>query len=140
MFESRLRVTNHARWGKLVKTWATGDNYLEDGNEYPIPTSLDDFKRQVALANVGATVPPNLKKLEMVVPCDTETLIIKLPPKEELRKSEQELTKPGREYPVPDFYSRVLFGGRDPKAPVEETDIMELHAARIGDYTVSICT
>jgi hypothetical protein len=33
----RLQVTNHERWGKLVKTWATGNNYLEDDNEYPLP-------------------------------------------------------------------------------------------------------
>ena len=24
----RLQVTNHERWGNLVKTWATGNNYL----------------------------------------------------------------------------------------------------------------
>ena len=29
----RLQVTNHERWGKLVKTWATGTNYLEDDND-----------------------------------------------------------------------------------------------------------
>ena len=33
----RLQVTNHERWGKLVKTWATGTNYLEDDNVYPLP-------------------------------------------------------------------------------------------------------
>jgi len=32
----RLRVTNHEVWGKLVKTWATGINYLGDGNDYPL--------------------------------------------------------------------------------------------------------
>ena len=30
----RLQVTNHERWGKLVKTWATGTNYLDDDNAY----------------------------------------------------------------------------------------------------------
>jgi len=33
----RLVVTNHERWGNLVKTWSTGKNYLEDDNEYPLP-------------------------------------------------------------------------------------------------------
>jgi len=33
----RLQVTNHERWGNLVKTWATGVNYLGDENQYPIP-------------------------------------------------------------------------------------------------------
>ena len=26
----RMVVTNHERWGNLVKTWSTGKNYLED--------------------------------------------------------------------------------------------------------------
>src|SRR3982074_1094205 len=39
----RLVVTNHERWGQLVKTWSTGKNYLEDDNEYPIPQSVDEF-------------------------------------------------------------------------------------------------
>ena len=33
----RLQVSNHERWGKLVKTWATGTNYLEDDDTYPLP-------------------------------------------------------------------------------------------------------
>ena len=33
----RMQVTNHERWGNLVKTWSTGKNYLDDDNEYPIP-------------------------------------------------------------------------------------------------------
>ena len=34
----RMQVTNHERWGNLVKTWSTGKNYLDDDNDYPIPT------------------------------------------------------------------------------------------------------
>ena len=30
----RMVVTNHERWGNLVKTWSTGKNYLGDDNEY----------------------------------------------------------------------------------------------------------
>jgi hypothetical protein len=54
----RLQVTNHERWGKLVKTWATGNNYLEDENEYPLPTTMEEFKEQLAKAQVFATVRP----------------------------------------------------------------------------------
>ena len=41
----------------LVKTWATGTNYLDDGNNYPLPTTMDEFKEQLAKAQVFATVP-----------------------------------------------------------------------------------
>jgi hypothetical protein len=53
----RMVVTNHERWGNLVKTWSTGKNYLEDDNEYPIPESVDEFKEQLAKAQVFMTVP-----------------------------------------------------------------------------------
>ena len=50
----RLQVTNHERWGNLVKTWATGVNYLGDENSYPVPTSMEEFKEQLARAQVFA--------------------------------------------------------------------------------------
>ena len=58
----RLQVSNHERWGKLVKTWATGTNYLEDDNSYPIPETVDEFKEQLAKAQVFATVPEFVTK------------------------------------------------------------------------------
>jgi hypothetical protein len=46
----RMPVTNHERWGNLIKTWSTGKNYLDDENEYPIPTTIDEFKEQLVKA------------------------------------------------------------------------------------------
>ena len=43
----RLQVTNHERWGKLVKTWATGVNYMDDENSYPLPDTMEAFKEQL---------------------------------------------------------------------------------------------
>ncbi len=40
----RLQVTNHERWGNLVKTWAIATNYLEDDNSYPLPETVAEFK------------------------------------------------------------------------------------------------
>ena len=73
-------MTNHERWGKLVKTWATGNNYLEDDNEYPIPDSVDEFKEQLAKAQVFATVPDRFKKIKFVSQ-DQDTIVVRLPPK-----------------------------------------------------------
>ena len=49
----RLQVTNHERWGKLVKTWATGTNYLDDDNDYPLP---DDHGRVQGATRQGAGI------------------------------------------------------------------------------------
>ena len=54
----RMVVTNHERWGNLVKTWATGHNYLEDDNAYPVPETVDEFKDQLAKAQVFMTWCP----------------------------------------------------------------------------------
>ena len=62
----RLQVTNHERWGKLVKTWATGKNYLDDDNDYPLPETMDEFKEQLAKAQVFATVPDRFKQIKFV--------------------------------------------------------------------------
>jgi hypothetical protein len=131
----RLQITNHERWGKLVKTWSTGRNYLEDDNEYPVPTTMEEFKEQLAKAQVFATVPERFKHVQFVT-SDQDTLLLKLPPKIMIEDSEAMLSEPGSTYPIPPFYKR-LFNGVDPVIP--ETDKFKVHAERIGDYTVSFC-
>jgi hypothetical protein len=131
----RLQVTNHERWGKLVKTWATGNNYLEDDNEYPIPESVDEFKEQLAKAQVFATVPDRFKKIKFVAQ-DQDTIVVRLPPKMMIADSEALLNEPGATYPLPPFYKR-LFNGMDPVIPEDEK--FRVHAERIGDYTISAC-
>lgn len=131
----RLQITNHERWGKLVKSWSTGKNYLEDDNEYPVPTSMEEFKEQLAKAQVFATVPERFKHIQFVT-SDQETLLLKLPPKVMIEDSEAMLSEPGSSYPIPPFYKR-LFNGLDPVIP--ENEKFKVHAERIGDYTMSLC-
>ena len=131
----RLVVTNHERWGQLVKTWATGNNYLENDNEYPIPESVDEFKAQLAKAQVFMTVPERFKHIKFVAQ-DHDTIVVRLPPKMMIADSEELLNKPGATYPLPPFYKR-LFNGIDPVIPEDEK--FRVHAERIGDYTISAC-
>ena len=131
----RLQITNHERWGKLVKTWSTGKNYLEDDNEYPVPETVEEFKEQLAKAQVFATVPERFKHIQFVT-SDQETLLLKLPPKVMIEDSEARLSEAGATYPIPPFYKR-LFNGTDPVIP--EADKFKVHAERIGDYTISLC-
>ena len=76
----RLQVSNHERWGNLVKTWATGVNYLGDENSYPVPQTMDEFKEQLAKAQVFATVPERFKNIKFVS-SEQDTIVVKLPPK-----------------------------------------------------------
>jgi hypothetical protein len=131
----RLRVTNHEAWGRLVKTWATGKDYVGDGSEYPLPKTIDDFKEQLARAQVFANVPEWAKTIRFVG-SETDEIVVRLPPKYMIEDSETILSQPGGSYPIPDFYKRI-FNGMDPVVP--ESDRMRLHAERIGDYTVSVC-
>jgi hypothetical protein len=131
----RLQVTNHERWGNLVKTCATGVNYLGDENTYPVPTSMEEFKEQLAKAQVFATVPERFKNIKFVS-SEQDTIVVKLPPKAMIEDSESLLNQPGSTYPLPPFYKR-LFNGLDPVIPEEER--LRVHAERIGDYTISLC-
>ena len=83
----RLQVTNHERWGNLVKTWATGVNYLDDENQYPIPQTMDEFKEQLSKAQVFATVPERFTKIEFVS-SEQDTILVRLPPKQMIDDSE----------------------------------------------------
>ena len=131
----RMQVTNHERWGNLVKTWATGVNYLGDENQYPIPQTMDEFKEQLSKAQVFATVPERFTKIEFVS-SEQDTILVRLPPKQMIDDSESMLNKPGATYPLPPFYKR-LFNGMDPVIP--ESEKFKVHAERIGDYTISYC-
>jgi hypothetical protein len=127
----RLAFADTERWGKLVKSWATGRNYLQDGKSYPVPKNLAEFRQQCSDAQVGATIPAHITGLT-VTQTTKETLFIRLPPKELVEDSEQTLqTQP---YTLPPFYKRI-FGGNDPVVD----DKLRLHAERIGDYTMSNC-
>jgi hypothetical protein len=131
----RMVVTNHERWGNLVKTWSTGHNYLEDDNEYPLPETVDEFKEQLAKAQVFMTVPERFKQIQFV-PQPSDTIVVRLPPKAMIADSEERLNSPGATYPLPPFYKR-LFNGIDPVIPEDER--LRVHAERIGDYTISAC-
>jgi hypothetical protein len=135
MAVDRLRVTNNEAWGKLIKTWATGKNYLEDGNEYPVPRSMAEFKEQLATAQVFANIPEWAKTVKFVSPEEGE-IIVRLPPKFMIEDSETILSQPGGSYPIPEFYKRI-FNGMDPVIPHSEK--LKVHAERIGDYTISLC-
>jgi hypothetical protein len=100
-----------------------------------VPETVDEFKEQLAKAQVFATVPERFKHIKFVAQ-EQDTITVKLPPKVMIEDSEALLNQAGSTYPLPPFYKR-LFNGIDPVIP--EEDKFKVHAERIGDYTLSLC-
>ena len=92
----RMQVTNHERWGNLVKTWSTGKNYLDDDNEYPIPTTVEEFKEQLAKAQVFMSVPDRFTKVKFVEQ-ELDTIVVRLPPADGDRGFRREAQQAGRD-------------------------------------------
>jgi hypothetical protein len=129
----RVQIGNNEQWGRLVKTWATGDNYLNDGRSYPHPATLAEFEVQCLAAGVALATPlPSHIKSIMIIQASKEVLLIKLPPKEMVKDSEEVLKT--ESYTLAPFY-KAVFGGNDPVIQ----DKLKFHAERIGDYTLSNC-
>ena len=131
----RMQVTNHERWGNLVKTWATGKTISKMTIPIRCPTRWMSSRNNSPRPKCSLTVPDRFKHIKFVAQ-EQDTITVKLPPKVTIEDSEALLNQPGSTYPLPPFYKR-LFNGIDPVIP--EDDKFKVHAERIGDYTLSLC-
>ncbi|WP_043337228.1 hypothetical protein [Belnapia moabensis] len=126
---------NYENWGKLIKSWATGDDYVRNGHQYPVPKTLDEVKRQLAAANTGLTLPARIQKLQVVVG-RSDTLLLRLPPPDLVKASEKRLAT--EDYALPAFYNEHYDGASPTPLPDKEAR-MKFHAQRIGDYSIANC-
>jgi hypothetical protein len=126
-------------FGKLLKTWATGNNtYLQDGNSYPLPQSLQELKDQMKAAHAG-TIPASFTSVRFVS-IDENKLTIRLPPKAEIEQAETELNQANLRlsgvYPLPSIYAEMWF----PDAAFRDRSmIAKFHNQRIGEFTTLFC-
>jgi hypothetical protein len=130
-----ITVESYVRWGKLVKTWATGKCYFDPPitlAQLPIPRTIAELKAQIALVGAGIHIPDNIAGLAFFH-YNADTLAIRLPPKERIEAKEQELQQGTNDYPFPDFYTDFI------NRPLSPAVKMDVHACRIGDYTISMC-
>lgn len=136
-------VGNWENWGKLVKTWATGQDYVKDGNKYPRPATLEELKQQAQTAKCDLQIPERITKLDMFQR-DSDTLVVKLPPADMIKMFETQLQQlgsvaGGAEYPLPDFYD-VFWSNYDEPAPKWDADtLLRIQTERIGEYTINNC-
>ena len=173
---------NHSlKWGCLVKSWATGLNYVDtDAGQHPPPAgplpadwalpplkpvnfnaggagaavqrtipgvlhlSTARFTELLGKAGIApVNYPPGTTEV-IIVQGNANTMVIRLPPTSVLQASEANL-KAGGAYPMFTFYDPLYspVGGpiARPRLPVQPDNkaVMELHANRIGDYTMGLC-
>jgi hypothetical protein len=97
-----------------------------------------EFESRMRAAGVDVVSLPDQYKNVVIVQGDVETMVLRLPPKDTLQGSEDDLLKGGTPYPFRAFYTEIY--GTEPKhVPKEKPGIMELHANRIGEYTLNNC-
>ena len=128
------------KWGKLVKTWATGHSYFEDEtppitiDKLPVPHTIQELKEQMALVGAGALAPPADVVGLAIVRYSADTMVVRLPPKERIEATEAILEQPGNTaYNFPAFYADFI------NRPLNVQERLDVHACRIGDYTMSMC-
>jgi hypothetical protein len=153
---------NHENWGKLVKTWSTGRNYVrhvitdkdpfpttvEPKPEFPRPASFGEFVAQAQAAGVqlffddGVSNPDVTgnedMKFEMIA-VPVNTAYVKLPQSDKIAESETRLLSSGASYPLPGFYKRIHGTDPLPEQTSSPTQKAKLHAERVGEYTINTC-
>lgn len=134
-------VRDYLNWGRLVKTWATGDDHVGDGNRYPRPTTLEEFRRQTLQAKCGVVIPDGVTKLAMIQG-DNDTLVVRLPSAEMINGTEQQIAglasdPDGARYPLPDFYLDAWDGY--PQKTFDRDELLEFNDRRVGEYTINNC-
>jgi hypothetical protein len=152
-----IAPTDFAKWGKLVKTWATGRNYVNHqmtendpvpttpSTDFPKPRSFGEFFKQCNLAGVtlvfddanNTQVTGNEGIGLIVLQGDSDVFVLRVPPQEILLEHEARfLAGP---YLFPPFYDDIY--GISPPASAMDTKVkkMTIHAQRVGEYTLNTC-
>jgi hypothetical protein len=105
---------------------------------HAIALTVHEFLDLVTKADVKVEAMPKEYHNVIIVQGDENTLVVRLPPKDMLQGSEDDLIMSGDPYPIPAYYNKLYSGGRT-SYPSTQSDIMELHAYRIGEYTLNNC-
>jgi hypothetical protein len=151
---------DYPAWGKLVKTWATGRNYVDyvmtEANpvptteemppKYPKPRSFEQFWDLCVLAHVGLVFDDGsntpVQRDEgiglIVIQGDADVFVLRLPPQEILLEHEARILA-GTTYQFPPFYAQIFGGPPLPGQYDTKVKKMTIHAERVGEYTLNTC-
>jgi hypothetical protein len=146
-------VKEYDRWGALIKTWATGKDYITPAiaGQYPthgqlqdakapfnaLPNSVESFKAVLAKAGITIDNPDRLSTISFIKLESDGSLVVRLPTVEMIKGAEAALLA-NPPYGLPGFYS-AMFKDNPAEKPKDPQGMMMDHASRIGDYTLSVC-
>jgi hypothetical protein len=110
-----------------------------------VALTVAEFAAAVNSGNVTITMPAQYKNV-IIVQGGTDTIVFRLPPKDVAQGSEDDLLN-GVSYNIPTFYNDLYAGQmpttmpqcQNPQDPGKGA-VMELHANRIGEYTLNSCS
>jgi hypothetical protein len=153
-----IRENDYLQWGNLVKSWATGRNYVDykPTEENPVPTTQEmppkypkpkcfaEFWDQCDAAKVvlvfddgnNTPVPRDAGIGLIVLQGDSDVFTLKLPADLTLREGEAKFLR-GPTYPLPEYYSRLYGRYADPEQMDTKVKRMTIHAERVGEYTLN---
>lgn len=139
--------------GKLIKQWATGQEFMNKPNpaqpgqlySFPKPqgtdaAALEALQQQLNNAGAALDVTKHFKKL-LVVQGDADTFVLKLPAAAFITLNEQLLNQQGTNYPLPTFYAKAI-DANPPPPPYESSNFADretFDCMRLGDYSISNC-
>jgi hypothetical protein len=133
----RFTVENFEIWGRLVATWATGIDHVNDGNQHPRPTTIAELRAQLQQLKTAFNLPARYTNL-IIDQSDGRQLVIWLPEKQLLLEGEQEVTQPGAPYRLPQFYKdKFRAVDLDPQTPPDQK--LSILMMRVGDYSMNNC-
>ena len=133
---AKLEISDDILWGKLVKSWATGNNYFTPNRPAPpVPRTQEELLAQASEIGLTISFPDGMVGLE-IIQYSSQTAVIKLPPKSMVEDTEAEFDKPNALYPMPRFYEDFF---SSPLPRMGKPKLLDLHAARIGDYSIRNC-
>jgi hypothetical protein len=127
----RFRIQEPKLWGQLVKKWIKG--------EQAKPRTLEELSTQMRGAGMTAPEYPAYLKGLVFVEYDKHILMIRLPPAELVKATEDKLNGDQADaYPLPSFYDE-FYSNPQHRTGLSKQELLDLHAARIGEYTVNLC-
>jgi hypothetical protein len=104
---------------------------------FAVAMTVAEFTTRVQAANVTISKMPSQYTNVIIVQGNVGTMVMRLPPKDTLQGSEDDLLLSGEPYPLRQFYDDLY--PCEAKYPTTQPTIMELHANRIGEYTLNNC-
>ena len=127
----RFRIADADRfaWGHLVKGWIKG--------HIARPDTLDDLRAQCREHGISISIPDYIKSIAFMQK-DKSVLTIRLPAKELVESGEANIVEREIGYPLPSFYEQ-FFSSPTANVKLSREQKLELHAARVGEYTVNNC-